>query len=180
MKTLLNQNNLIFDPPPFDCVLYLPGLPGGSSTIHDRSPWGNHGSITGAAWKRLSNGLWYLSFDGSDDYAAIADKDSLDFSSGSFTVKLWLYLVGAYGDLIGKYHSAQAGRWGFSIKNATTIRFYSVAGQTELTVGNLANSWQSLTFLFNREDDKVYVYQQGCFPAGNSTKSQAFRFFNFT
>jgi len=174
MKTLLNQNNLIFDPPPFDCVLYLPGLPGGSSIIHDRSPWGNHGTITGAAWKRLSNGLWYLSFDGSDDYASIADKDSLDFGGGSFTVKLWLYLVGAYGDLIGKYHSAQAGRWGFSIKNAVTIRFYTAAGVPELTVNNLANSWQLLTFLVNREDDKLYVYQQGCLKNSISFAPQTF------
>ena len=71
MKTLLNRSNLIFDPPPFDCVLYLSGLPGGGSSIHDRSPWGNHGSITGAVWKKLSNGLWHPGFDGSDDYISI-------------------------------------------------------------------------------------------------------------
>lgn len=174
MKTLLNRSNLIFDPPSFDCVVHLPGLPGGNSFIHNRSPWSNHGSITGAAWKRLSNGFWYLSFDGSDDYAAISDNDSLDFGNHSFTVKLWLYLKGASGDLIGKYHSSQAGRWGFSVKNTATIRFYNESGAPELTVDNLSNSWQCLTFIINRQDNKVYVYQQGCLKDSTSFTPQTF------
>jgi len=56
--------------PPIGCVLYLPGVPGGGNKIYDRSPYGNIGTITGAVWKRLPSGLWYLDFDGSDDYVA--------------------------------------------------------------------------------------------------------------
>jgi len=174
MKTLLNRNNLIFDPPSFDCVLYLPGLPGGGSSIHDRSPRGNHGSITGAVWKRLSNGLWHLSFDGSDDYVSVTDADSLDFGNESFTIRLWLYLKGAYGDLIGKYHTSQAGIWGFSIKDTATIRFYNDSGAQELTADNLANSWQCLVFVVNRRDDKVYLYQQGCLKSSFGFTPQTF------
>ena len=70
MKTLLDRDidELIFDPPELGSVLYLTGLPCGGSKIYDRSPYGNHGTITGATWKRLPSGLWYLDLDALDDY----------------------------------------------------------------------------------------------------------------
>lgn len=68
MKTMLDVDELVFSPPELGCVLYLPGPSGGGSKIYDRSPYGNHGTITGAIWKRLPSGLWYLDYDGSDDY----------------------------------------------------------------------------------------------------------------
>lgn len=68
MKTMLDVDELVFSPPELGCVLYLPGPSGGGSKIYDRSPYGNHGTITGATWKRLPGGLWYLDYDGSDDY----------------------------------------------------------------------------------------------------------------
>jgi len=66
METLLYSrvDALMFSPPELGCVLYLSGLPNSGSKIHDRSPYGNHGAITGATWQRLPSGLWCLSFDG--------------------------------------------------------------------------------------------------------------------
>ncbi len=174
MQTLFKSESLIFDPPPSDCVLYLTGLPGGNGKIHDRSPWGNHGGITGAIWKKLSNGLWHLGFDGSDDYVSVPDAFSLDFGNKSFTVRLWFYLKGACGDLIGKYQSYQTGNWGFSIKDAAAIRFYNDSGSPEMAADNLADGWQCLTFIVNREDNRVYLYQQSCLKDSVSFTPQTF------
>jgi hypothetical protein len=161
MENPPNQNSLIFNPPPPDCILYLPGLPGGGAVIQDRSSWGNHGSITGAVWKKLPGGLWCLDFDGVDDGVIITNRGSLDFGYDSFSLRLWLYLAGEYSDLIGRYQSAQAGRWGFSIRNTSTVRFYPDSGYVELASDNLAGKWQSLAFVIDTEDSAVYLYQQG-------------------
>jgi len=87
MKTLLSQNNLVFNPPILGCVLFLSGLPGSSSKIYDRSPYGNHGTITGATWKRLPSGLWYLDYDGTDDYVNCGDDTSL--LADILTIETW-------------------------------------------------------------------------------------------
>jgi len=89
MKTLVDREDLLFSPPELGCVLYLPGSPGGDSRICDRSPYGNHGTITGATWVRLPSGLWCLSFDGTDDYAATGYKTSLNPAT-AITIELWI------------------------------------------------------------------------------------------
>lgn len=89
MKTVLDKEDLVFNPPEPGCVLYLPGLPGGASKIHDRSPYGNHGTITGATWVRLPSGLWCLSFDGSDDHVNCGSGDSLNPTS-AMSVMAWV------------------------------------------------------------------------------------------
>jgi len=60
-------SDLIFSPPLPGCILTYPGLPGGGSTIFDRSIYGNQGLISGASWVRSPGGLWCLDFDGIDD-----------------------------------------------------------------------------------------------------------------
>lgn len=58
---------------PNDCALYYPGLRGGDATVIDYSGSANNATITGAIWKRLPSGLWYLDFDGGDDVARTGD-----------------------------------------------------------------------------------------------------------
>ena len=89
MRTLVDREDLVFSPPELGCVLYLPGLPGGDSKIHDRSSYGNIGTITGATWVRLPSGLWCLSFDGSDDYVNIPDSELWHFAANDITIELW-------------------------------------------------------------------------------------------
>ncbi len=89
MKTLLDKERLVSNPPSLGCVLCLPGLPGGGNRIHDRSPYGNTGTITGAIWKRLPSGLWYLSFDGNDDYVDCGNDASLQITGKAITVEFW-------------------------------------------------------------------------------------------
>jgi hypothetical protein len=161
MEMIIDRESLIFNPPQSGCVLYMPGIPGAGNRIYDRSHYGNHGDITGAIWKKLPGGLWYLSFDGTDDFISVGNRTSLNFGDSSFTIQLWLLLKGAYGDLIGKYNSSHAGKWGFSVKNTATIRFYTADGSRELAVGNLSSGWQFLAFVIDRKDDKARIYQQG-------------------
>ena len=161
MQSPPKQNNLIFNSPPPDCVLCLSGLPGGGNAIHDRSSRGNHGAITGAAWEKLPGGLWCLDFDGVDDCVTVNDGGSLDFGEDSFSIRLWLCLEGEHGDIIGKYQSAQPGRWGLSAKSASTIRFYNAAGSVEVAVGDLSGRWQSLSFVIDTKSGSIYIYQQG-------------------
>ena len=88
-KTELDK--ILFEPPQLGTILFMPGLPQSGGIIHDRSPYGNHGTITGATWARLPSGLWVLSFDGSDDYISVPDADSLDISV-AITVEMWIYV----------------------------------------------------------------------------------------
>jgi len=73
------------------CVLYLPGLPGSGSTLHDFSGQGNNGTITGAVWKRLPSGLWALTFDGTDDKVTVTDDASI-LTLPTFTWLSWVNL----------------------------------------------------------------------------------------
>ena len=73
--------------PPIGCVLDLPGLPGGGNKIYDRSPYGNHGTITGAVWKRLPSGLWVPDLDGNDDY--ITCSTVLDVAPTNVSFEFW-------------------------------------------------------------------------------------------
>ncbi len=88
--------------PPIGCVLYLPGLPGASNKIYDRSPYGNIGTITGAVWKRLPSGLWCLDFDGQDDYVHIAYNSLLNPST-QITLGCWAKVP----DVVGTKHLFQ-------------------------------------------------------------------------
>lgn len=71
MNKLVEARKLLFHPPNLGTVLYLTGLPGHGDTIYDRSPYGYHGTITGAVWTRLLTNSWVLDFDGSDDVVII-------------------------------------------------------------------------------------------------------------
>ena len=83
------MSDLLFAPPALGTVLSLTGLPGGSNKAHDRSPYGNHGTITGATWVRLPSGLWVLSFDGSDDCVNCGNGSNLD-AVGAITLEAWI------------------------------------------------------------------------------------------
>lgn len=85
------MTNLLFGLPALGTVLSLTGLPGGSNKIHDKSPYGNVGTITGATWKVLPSGLWYLSFDGVDDYVDCGSDTSLN-PTQAISIEFWLYL----------------------------------------------------------------------------------------
>ena len=163
MKTLLSRNNLVFNPPMLGGVLFLSGLPGSSGKIYDRSPYGNIGTITGATWKRLPSGLWCLSFDGSDDYVAVADDDSIRNLS-LITIEFWLYPKsfgeGDYGRILSKngvlevfMHagtSAVAGN-----RNCATTNARSYISSVTL------NQWQQIVMAYDDATKDITMYLNG-------------------
>ncbi len=71
-------------------VLYLPFREGTGTTTYDKSPYGNDGTIYGAAWTDGKYGK-ALEFDGSNDYVSLPDNSILDFdASSSFTWAVWI------------------------------------------------------------------------------------------
>lgn len=74
------------------CVLDLASpLYGHSSKskVYDRSPYANHGAITGAIWERLPSGLWVLSFDGGDDVVTMPDIATYNLTT-ALTAEVWV------------------------------------------------------------------------------------------
>jgi len=100
----MSWNGNHFAPPPAGAVLYMPGLPGAGSTITDFSGSGNNGTITEATWAQFPGGLWYLSFDGNNDTIDCGSDNSLNFTSGAFTIECWIK-TGAIGSVIRMLYS---------------------------------------------------------------------------
>jgi hypothetical protein len=83
--------------PAAGCVLWLPGQDDPqSSTIRDRSGYGNHGTINGPIWRRTGQGLWYLGFDGSNDVVFIVNSAAVPTvfqtmgNNNSYTLEAWI------------------------------------------------------------------------------------------
>ena len=165
MKTFVDIEDLIFSPPQLGCGLYLPGLPGGGSKIYDRSPYGNHGAITGAVWKRLPSGLWYLDFDGTDDEIQVTEHASLKPATDSWTIKLWFntsvnarqIMVEMWGATDGYYFDVyDQTQLHFTIRNAGSID--SVTADTQ----NLHDGkWHQAVAVRNESDGKLYIFLDG-------------------
>jgi hypothetical protein len=138
------MRNLIVDPPDDGCVFYLSGAPGGGNRIYDVTPWGNHGTITGAAWARLPGGIWCLTFDGVDDNVACAGDGILNIT-GDLTAVAWFKCPSASGDrvIVGKDRDGVAEEAWFVRVSGHTIQFRVCK----------AGGWTTLTGNFTIDDD---------------------------
>ena len=145
--------------PPIGCVLDLVGLPGGGNKIYDRSPYGNHGLITGAVWKRLPSGLWYLEFDGSDDRVS----GSLSITGTQMAISIWLNLT----ELAGTRRMIYLGACevGFSVNDRLFVHTTTSSGTDSNTphfyLGLTAGTFSLLTVtwdtLLSSNNVKVYL-----------------------
>lgn len=73
-----------------NCVLDLASPlynPGSKGIWYDRSGKNNHGTITGATWGRLPSGLYYLSFDGTDDVVSLSSDPTN--KNADYSYSLW-------------------------------------------------------------------------------------------
>lgn len=80
--------------PPSDCVLWMPGLSDPqSSLLMDKSGNNNHGTITGATWRKYLKGYPTLEYDGVDDITTVADAVSIQniFATGG-SISGWIYV----------------------------------------------------------------------------------------
>ncbi len=105
MKTILDVEELVFSPPELGGVLSLPGPSGGGSKIHDRSPYGDVGTITGATWIRLPGGLFCPGFDGVDDKVTCPHISPFAWGTATdYTFLAWINTTAnmSYGVVIDK------------------------------------------------------------------------------
>ena len=159
--------------PPIGCVLDLPGLPGAGNKIYDRSPYGNIGTITGAVWKRLPSGLWYLDFDGQDDYIDCGHDTSLDITE-PITILIWVYPdnFDAYYAMLAK-GDAGAGSgttYDLHIASSGIPYFFILTGAAGQSVASssaiLVKTWSQVAVTFNPSSNAVALYKNG---AANGT-----------
>lgn len=150
--------------PDANTVLWLPGQDDAySSTIRDRSGFGNNGTITGATWARTDKGLWYLDFDGSDDLVNCGVDASLHVAA--ITVLFWVKYDGtdSGATLIGKYDSVP-GNWefvdyahqmGFRVWAANDGSTNKTSPIKDLRIGG--EDWRMITGLYDDPYVRLYV-----------------------
>mgnify|MGYP001571485890 CR=1 FL=1 len=138
--------------PPSDCKLWLPGQDDPqSATLRDRSGQGNHGTITGAVWTRLSSGLWVLDFDGTDDRVTLS---ALNLSATDFTLLLWMKptaaAIAAEKAVISMFSATTGWWWRFWAGNSGLLfTSYDAGGNfTSSTAGAIpAATWSHVAFV---------------------------------
>ncbi len=159
MKSLLDREDSIFDPPRSGCVLCLTGLPGGDGKIYDRSPYGNIGTITGATWRPLPSGIWCLSFDGTDDFVDCGSGASLQITA-HFTICLWMMTSDV----------TQSSAMLMTKEMTTLLKFSSSTGKvnTRMLIGGvdeevIANTaltndlWQQVVVTYDGSNVRIYI-----------------------
>ena len=164
MNTVLDREDLVFKPPELGCVLYLPGLPAGDSKIHDRSPYGNQGDITGATWVRLPSGLWCLSFDDTDDYVDCGSSAGLRFTT-SFSVMAWAKWASDVTSttIIGSYRGGVSG-YDLYVDSGDILK-WAVEGLTPSSGAIVAspslNVWYHIGFTYNSTSNELHSFSNG-------------------
>lgn len=156
-----DANKFLFCASEPGCVLYLPALPGGGNKIYDRSPYGNNVNIVGATWKVLSSGLWYLYFDGTDDYLCPGDSIQYDITD-KITLGAWVnldvlglnrYVMGRDNVSYRNYllHITNDNKVIFYIWNSNTAHY----GKTATTL--TAKRWHLVGGTYNKVAVKAYL-----------------------
>jgi hypothetical protein len=144
--------------PGADRVLYLEGQQDAKSgVIKDKSGFGNHGTITGATWVRLSSGLWVLNFDGIDDTVNCGSRVSLNILS-SFTLLAWIKKPAHQNTWITILSKGSYG-WSYNLFIADTNKlfggFYGVGvGSADILP---LNQWTLVGIVFDDTADTMAI-----------------------
>ena len=149
------METMVCDPPQAGCVLFLPGMPGGGSFIHDRTAHGNQGTITGAVWTRLESGQFCLTFDGVDDVVRCPDTDCLDIVD-NISIVAWVKRGGLnHRDFIVAKREGGIGNVGYQFEIASDpghvdslyFAYQDSAGDWELNIyslGTVGTGWHQV------------------------------------
>ncbi len=143
-------------------VAYYPLGEATGSQVQDLSPNCNHGSLKGGRWHvPISVENTVMQFDGVDDYLELARP--LPIFSTSFTVSMWVKIpTHKRGILLGDYGLPNTLNINFEITADGRLRFHW-AGSPDL-YGALKlgiNEWHFISFVRDRENQKVYTYVDG-------------------
>ena len=150
-----------FEPPELGTVLALSDKIPTGATILDNSPFGNHGTITGATWVRLPSGLYALSYDGTDDYVNCGQKASLNITN-TITFECWGNLTSVAGDT-QYFLGRTAGSFTNTMRFLPTgeVRIYHYLPVTleayETTTATVANGvWTHIRYVGNGASFAIY------------------------
>lgn len=174
-------------PLPGPCpVLYLDmgtttSYPGSGTAWYDLSGRGNNGAMTNCTtYNSANNG--YMIFNGASSKVTVADNNSLDFGTGSFTVEAWMKFS-AYGpdyrDLIykGALSNLSGWRFGLSTSGKPHVLIGDSSSFTDSDLGTTAvslNTWHDVAIVYNRTSNAVgYIDGVRVGTAGISTRSGA-------
>lgn len=131
--------------------------------IFDRSRYRSHGTITGAIWRQLPSGLWYLDFDGSDDVVDCGSGASLDILN-AISISLWVYPEGYGESNLGHAFHTTLDQWrmlynGASPQIAFDLAKAGVGGQrVSSNAGSVPlNTWTKLDGTWNGTIQLIYV-----------------------
>ena len=171
------MTKVLLAPPALGTVLSLTGLPGGSNKIHDRSPYGNVGTIVGATWVRLPSGLWVLNFDGSDNYVDCGNGASLNIAD-AITVEFWFNPAETtIGGIAARREQGTDNIWQvqWSSQKINAALWLSDASYLNpINDSTLStNTWYHGAVTYDRTDARVYVNGELDMTPLNETKALA-------
>ena len=126
-----------------------PGSAAPAVGLPDVSRWKSDGTFTNhVAWAQLPTGVWYMTFDGVDDYvqSPAAGSQQMNFTSESFTLLAWCYSpgLGAACYIMGQGATDVDG-WGlFCFVNTLSLRLNQAAGHTDISAVDAfaSGAWQ--------------------------------------
>lgn len=139
---------------------------GSGSILHDSSPNGNDGTISGATW---SSGRFggALQFDGIDDFVRVAHQASLDYP-GQITIDAWVNLQGyeanasfvCKGENTGCYALKEYGGTADAMHCSFDVggpwSGYTFVGSSPIPL----NQWVLLSVTYDGTTSKIYVNGQ--------------------
>ena len=169
------RENFPFKTPPIGCVLALMGRPQGGSTILDNSPYGNHGTITGATWSKLPSGLPGLDFIAANNaYISCpgAQFDNLD----AFSISAWVkcaFIPVTFAGIVGKMDAGGSFpgfnfNWRGELTNPR-LQFYTDGGGWSESTTNLSTTqWQQVGITATMGGTTTY-YVNGAAAGSNTT-----------
>jgi PKD repeat protein len=141
---------------------------GSGTTLTDASGSANHGAISGATWATTGRFGKALSFDGSNDYVAIADKNSLDMT-GELTLEAWIYtrVIPAAGQsrmILDKTTTGLPTNYFFALTGDEIEFGFNTGGwRSHITNGvNIQlNTWYHVAAVYNNAANTVRIYVNG-------------------
>jgi hypothetical protein len=163
----------------------------GTSVIDD-SGFGNSATlVNGPAWvdsdvyqrfETLPQTGNALSFDGIDDYMAVADTNFLKLGSGDFTINYWVYLTASGSmDIISKRPVCSPANF-FDIRGGSsgmTLELCDTTGSRSVSTGPLAlNQWYFISFI--RKGDTTFAYVDAQWKNSTSLLGRTFNIDNTT
>jgi|TARA_R110001606_G_C15150454_1_gene625671 hypothetical protein len=138
--------------------------PGSGTTWKDLSGNGNNGTLTNGP--TFSNGA--IVFDGANDYTRITNNSTIDFTTNSFSLHVWVrtHQVGATRFIMGKGDGISiASSTGYSLylgNTGTTWLFGVWDGTGNTSAGSTdyveVNTWVNLCGVYNSTDNSHKLY----------------------